>query len=184
MVKAVRTAFEPVLRCAVQRGVGRFARAELLFPACTAPVVPLAARERLPPRQPPPRYQRPRLRDRTRSDRRGGARRTASQRRCRRRNVPWVGWGRSLSALALESQRPALAHHLRRRSICGGEARDGWVGQQINVRRGRVISLGHVGKLQQGRLARGLPHDLRLAAPPPGDRRSRHRGSLSGTTPR
>ena len=73
-------------------------------------------------------------------------------------------------------------HHLRRRSICGGEARDGWVGQQINVRRGRVISLSHVGKLQQVRLTRGLPHDLRLAAPPPGDRRSRRRGSLSGTT--
>ena len=110
------------------------------------------------------------------------SRRTASQRRCRRRNVPGVGWGRSLSALALESQRAALAHHLRRRSICGGEARDGWVGQQINVRRGRVISLAHVGKLQQVRLTRGLPHDLLLAAPPPGDRRSRHRGSLSGTT--
>jgi len=112
------------------------------------------------------------------------SRRTASQRRHRRRNVPGVGWGRSLSALALESQRAALAHHLRRRSICGGEARDGRVGQQINVRRGRVISLAHVGKLQQVRLTRGLPHDLLLAAPPPGDRRSRHRGSLSGTTPR
>ena len=110
------------------------------------------------------------------------SRRTASQRRCRRRNVPGVGWGRSLSALALESQRAALAHHLRRRSICGGEARDGWVGQQINVRRGRVIPLPHVGKLQQVRLTRGLPHDLRLAAPLPGDRRSRRRGSLSGTT--
>ena len=61
------------------------------------------------------------------------SRRTASQRRRRRRNVPRVGWGRSLSALALESQRPALAHHLRRWSICGDEARDGWVGQQINV---------------------------------------------------
>ena len=110
------------------------------------------------------------------------SRRTASQRRRRRRNVPGVGWGRSLSALALESQRPALAHHLRRRSICGGEARDGWVGQQINVRRGRVIPLAHVGKLQQVRLTRGLPHDLLLADPPPGDRRSRRRGSLSGTT--
>jgi len=110
------------------------------------------------------------------------SRRAASQRRRRRRNVSGVGWGRSLSALALESQR--LAHHLRRRSICGGKARDGRVGQQINVRRGRVIPLAHVGKLQQGRLTRGLPHDLRLAAPPPSDRRSCRRGPLSGTTPR
>ena len=109
--------------------------------------------------------------------------RTASQRRHRRRNVPGVGWGRSLSALA-PSHTAALTHHLRKWSICGGEARNGWVGQQINVRRGRVIPLAHVGKLQQGRLTRGLPHDLRLAAPPPGDRRSRRRGSLSGTTPR
>ena len=75
-------------------------------------------------------------------------RKTASKRRRRCRNVWGVGWGRSLSALALESQRLALAHHSRRRSMCGGEARDGRVGQQINVRRGRVIPLGHVGKLQ------------------------------------
>ena len=56
MVKPVRTAFRPGLRGAVARGVGRFVRAELCFPAYTAPVVPLVARERLPPRQPPPRY--------------------------------------------------------------------------------------------------------------------------------
>ena len=51
-----------------------------------------------------------------------------------------VGWGRSLSALA-PSHTAALTHHLRKWSICGGEARNGWVGQQINVRRGRVIPL-------------------------------------------
>ena len=88
----------------------------------------------------------------------------------------------ALKAPKLRLAPAPLAHHSRRRSICGGEARDGRVGQQKNVRRGRVISLAHVGKLQQVRLTRGLLHDLLLAAPPPGDRRSRRRGSLSGTT--
>ena len=50
MAKPVRTALEPVLRCAVAWGVGRFVGAEMFFPAYTAPVVPLVARERLPPR--------------------------------------------------------------------------------------------------------------------------------------
>ena len=43
-----------------------------------------------------------------------------------------VGWGRSLSALA-PSRTAALTRHLRKWSICGGEARNGWVGQQINA---------------------------------------------------